>query len=51
MKISEVGFCAEMKKLHSKKYEVYVDDNFHFLDESERYRLGAFETCEEAVAV
>ena len=33
-----------------KKYEVYVDDNFHFMDESERYRLGAFDTCEEAVA-
>ena len=35
----------------SKKYEVYVDDNFHFKDESERYKLDAFETCEEAVAV
>jgi hypothetical protein len=51
MKISQVGFFAEMKKIHSKKYEVYVDDNFHFLDESERYRLGEFKTCEEAVAV
>ena len=33
-----------------KKYEVYVDDNFHYMDESERYKLGDFETCEEAVA-
>ena len=40
-----------MARTQSKKYEVFVDDNFHFLDESERYRLGAFETCEEAVAV
>ena len=39
-----------MKNIHSKKYEVYVDDNFHFLDESKRYRLGEFKTCEEAVA-
>jgi len=34
----------------SKRYAVYVDDNFHFMDESERYKLGDFETCEEAIA-
>ncbi len=33
-----------------KKYEVYVDDNFHFMDETERYKLGEFETCQEAIA-
>jgi len=38
------------KEAPSKKYEVYVDDNFHFTDESERYKLGDFDTCEEAVA-
>jgi hypothetical protein len=38
------------KKAQSKKYEVFVDDNFHFMDESERYKLGEFKTCEEAVA-
>ncbi len=38
------------KNIRSKKYEVYVDDNFHYMDENERYRLGAFETCEEAMA-
>jgi hypothetical protein len=32
-----------------KRYAVYVDDNFHFLDESERYRLGEFSSCEEAL--
>ena len=37
------------KRGQSKKYVVYVDDNFHYMDESERYKLGAFETCEEAV--
>ena len=38
------------KNTQSRKYEVYVDDNFHYMDESERYKLGEFETCEEAVA-
>lgn len=27
-----------------------MDDNFHYMDESERYKLGTFETCEEAAA-
>lgn len=31
------------------KYIVYVDDNYHFGDESERYKLGEFETREEAL--
>lgn len=30
-------------------FEVFVDDNFHYMDESERYRLGAFPTCETAI--
>ena len=38
------------KDAESKKYSVYVDDNFHYTDEGERYKLGTFETCEEAVA-
>ena len=32
------------------KYPVFVDDNFHYMDESERYQLGDFESLEEAVA-
>jgi hypothetical protein len=31
-------------------YSVYVDDNFHFTDEEERYKLGDFATLDEAVA-
>jgi len=31
-------------------YEVMVDDNYHYVDESERYRLGAFDSCAEATA-
>jgi hypothetical protein len=35
----------------TKNYTVYVDDNFHHMDESERYKLGEFDNCEEVVAV
>ncbi len=38
------------EKAHSYKYEVFVDDNFHFMDEDERYKLGNFGSCEEAIA-
>ena len=30
-------------------YKVFVDDNFHYGDESERYVAGEFETVESAV--
>ena len=32
------------------RYTVYVDDNFHHGDESERYELGQFATADEAIA-
>ncbi len=31
-------------------FDVFVDDNFHYQDESERYKHGEYETWEEAVA-
>lgn len=31
-------------------WTVYVDDNFHYMDEDERYCLGTFETLDAAVA-
>jgi hypothetical protein len=31
-------------------YTVYVDDNFHYMDEEERYKLGDFAALEEAIA-
>jgi hypothetical protein len=31
------------------KYSVYVDDNFHYMQEDERYTLGVFDTEAEAV--
>jgi len=31
-------------------YKVFVDDNFHYMDEDDRYLLGEFETFDAAVA-
>ena len=31
-------------------WTVYVDDNFHFMDEDERYCLGTFDSLEAAEA-
>lgn len=32
------------------KYTVLVDDNYHYMDETERYKLGDFDSFDEAVA-
>ena len=34
-----------------KPFAVYVDDNFHQMDESERYKYGDYATYREAYAV
>jgi hypothetical protein len=31
------------------KYEVFVDDNAHYMDESERRSAGVFADCESAI--
>lgn len=31
-------------------FQVYVDNNFHYMDEDERYPAGEFDTLEEALA-
>ena len=31
-------------------YVVFVDDNYHYMDESERYQWRGFPTCAEATA-
>jgi len=33
----------------SKKYQVFVDDNYHYMDESERHAAGSFDSLEEAL--
>jgi hypothetical protein len=35
--------------MEKHKYTVFVDDNFHYMDESERYKLGEFSSCAEAI--
>src|ERR1700693_1682559 len=32
------------------QYKVMVDDNFHYMEEDERWEYGAFATAEEAIA-
>jgi hypothetical protein len=32
------------------RYKVMVDDNFHYMEEDERYELATFSTIEEAIA-
>lgn len=37
------------EKNEIRKYYVLVDDNFHYMDESERYNAGGFNTYEDAL--
>lgn len=37
-------------KDNPEKYIVYVDDNFHFMDDSERYCAGEFDKPDDALA-
>ena len=36
--------------LAEKRYRVLVDENSHYMDESERYLSGEYDSCETAVA-
>ena len=31
------------------KYEVYIDDNYHFMDESDRISAGSYRSLEKAI--
>ena len=33
----------------NKKYEVCVDDNYHYMDESERYSVGSYSSLKAAI--
>jgi len=33
----------------SKKFKVFVDDNYHYMDESERYTAGSYNSLEKAI--
>ena len=41
---------CEASETHMDKYQVFVDDNFHIGDEKERYKIGEYDTREEAVS-
>ena|SRR5207249_1261242 len=38
-----------MRAMTPNRYRVLVDDNFHYMDEDERYEARAFETYTDAV--
>lgn len=40
---------GKMESNEHRKYYVNVDDNFHYMDESERYNAASFDTYEKAV--
>ena len=33
----------------SEKYKIFIDDNYHYMDESERCAAGSYSSLEEAV--
>ena len=41
---------ASEESENRRLFAVYVDDNFHYTDEGERYKHGSFETLELAIA-
>ena len=36
-------------KKTKSRYKVFVDDNYHYMDEGERYSVGSYDSLEEAV--
>jgi hypothetical protein len=32
------------------QFKIFVDDNYHYMDESERYAVGSYDSLEEAVS-
>src|SRR3989344_4643828 len=56
MKLMILNFRSKLANIYRLRmsqmtFKVYVDDNFHYMDESERYEQGEYETYDEAVAV
>lgn len=46
-----MNFDFDDRHINMEKYIVMVDNNFHFMDEDERYKYGEYETPEEAISV
>jgi hypothetical protein len=53
VRIKEKTGCSDgwsdMSEADRPKYQVYVDNNFRYLDESERYLAGSYMDCETAL--
>lgn len=47
---AELKSNSRRKKKGSKRFTVWVDDNFQYMDESERYKQGEYDILEEAIA-
>jgi hypothetical protein len=48
-KLEAVDQSATPEKKMNEKYKVFVDDNYHYTDESERYSVGEYDSLEEAL--
>jgi hypothetical protein len=48
---AEIARFDRSQRKPGEKWEVVVDDNYHFMDEDERYTKGRYDTEEEAIAV
>ena len=44
------GRATPPRQVKHAHYKVMVDDNFHYMDEDERWELGTFATAEGALA-
>lgn len=51
MRHSGIPRAKAGEALRSVIHEVFVDDNFHYMDERERYLYGSYATAAEAIAV
>jgi len=49
--IKKKSVLIKNKHPETKVYTVYIDDNFHYQNEDERYKQGEYDTKEEAINV
>lgn len=47
--INQIKLRSKPKRNEHRKYYVFIDDNFHYMDEGERYNASCFDTNENAV--
>lgn len=47
--INQIKLRSKPKRNEHRNYYVFVDDNFHYMDEGERYNAACFDSYQEAV--